>query len=183
MKTYIALLRGINVSGQKIIEMKILRNVLLELDLKNIRTYIQSGNILFESKIDDIQFLENQITDKIQKHFAFEVPLTIVTPNELKMVVSKNPFIDQITEDASQPYVAFLSKSPNPTALETLNSIDFGKDQFINIDKTLYLFYAISAGKTKLTNSLIESKLQLKATTRNWKTIHKLIELTEEYTL
>jgi uncharacterized protein (DUF1697 family) len=177
MRIYIALLRGINVSGHKIIKMEILRKVLEELDFKNISTYIQSGNILFESDVIDVSILEHQIADKIEEHFGFLVPVTIVTLEELKMIVEKNPFSNQKMEDPAQPYVAFLSESPTPAAIKVLGAIDFGNDRFINIDKTLYLFYANSAANTKLNNVVIENKLKLKATSRNWKTVHKLIDL------
>lgn len=182
MPIYIALLRGINVSGHKIIKMEKLRLVLGELEFKSIATYIQSGNIIFETDIKDTTVLEDQISAAIEKHFGFEVPVMVLTPDELKTVVNRNPFKDQVMEDPMQPYVAFLSKKPETEALETLSSIDFGGDRFVNIDKTLYLFYAISAAKTKLSNVIIEKKLKLKATSRNWKTILKLIELAGETT-
>ena len=180
MQTYIALLRGINVSGHKIIKMEILRNVLQELDFKNISTYIQSGNIIFKSDLKDVNLLENQIASKIEEHFGFSVPVIIVLPAELKMIVKNNPFSTQKMEDPTQPYVAFLSEAPAPAALEILGSIDFGNDRFINIDKTLYLFYANSAANTKLSNAMVKNKLKVTETSRNWKTINKLIDLVEE---
>jgi len=180
MPIYIALLRGINVSGHKIIKMEKLRLVLEELGFKNISTYIQSGNIIFASDIKDTTVLEDQISATIEEHFGFQVPVTVLVPDDLRSVVEKNPFKNQVIEDPAQPYVAFLSKKPEAAALETLGSVDFSGDRFINIDKTLYLFYAISAAKTKLNNVIIENKLKLKATSRNWKTIQKLIELVEQ---
>jgi len=179
MKTYIALLRGINVSGHKLIKMELLRNVLHELDFKNISTYIQSGNILFQSDIDDKAKLGHQISGIIVKHFGFDVPVTVVTPDELRKIIKDNPYAGQKIEDPAQPYVAFLSEAPTVHALDLFKVIDFKNDTFITIDKTMYLFYADSAGNTKLSNAIIESKLKLKATTRNWKTINKLIELSE----
>lgn len=177
MPIYIALLRGINVSGHKIIKMEVLRKVLEELGFTSITTYIQSGNIIFKSDNKDVSLLENQMSELIQKHFNFTVPVTVLLPEDLKIVVEKNPFIDQVMVDPAQPYVAFLSKKPETADLEILGVMDFGNDRFINIDKTLYLFYATSAANTKLSNAVIEKKLKLSATSRNWKTIKKLIEL------
>lgn len=177
MKTYIALLRGINVSGHKIVKMELLRKVLSELDFKHIRTYIQSGNIIFESKLSDIPKLEMQIANQIEKHFGFSVPVTVVTPEELDSVISKNPYTKENLSDATQPYVSFLSEIPKNEDLEILKAIDFQGDQFIGIDKTLYLWYANSAGNSKLSNAVIENKLKLRSTARNWKTVLKLYEL------
>lgn len=177
MKTYIALLRGINVSGQKIIKMETLRKVLSEAGFENIRTYIQSGNIIFESKSSDIQKLEKQITDTIETHFGFVVPIIIITPEELKTVIEKNPYAKKNLEDATQPYVSFLSEIPKKEHLDTFKTIDFKGDQFVNIDKTLYLWYDHSAGNSKLSNAIIENKLKLHSTARNWKTVLKLYEL------
>ena len=175
MKTYIALLRGINVSGHKIVKMEILRKVLGELDFENIKTYIQSGNIIFDSDVKDTGVLENRIAQKIEEHFGFLVPVMVVTRDELKTVVRKNPYPG--LEDTTQPYVAFLSEVPVAEGITILQQVDFGGDTFTAIDKTLYLHYSRSAANTKLSNAAIESKLKVWATSRNWKTVLKLIEL------
>ena len=179
MQTYIALLRGINVSGHKIIKMERLRQVLTELNFQNIATYIQSGNIIFESSIADSSDLEVQISQKILEHFGFEVPVRITTLDELQQIVVENPFIKENLEDPTQPYVAFLSAVPSEANFANLKAIDFGNDQFINKRKVIYLWYAESAAHTKLSNVAIEGKLKLKATSRNWKTIQKVIALAE----
>lgn len=180
MKTYIALLRGINVSGQKIIKMELLRKVLAELDFENISTYIQSGNIIFESAIDDLNLLENQIAQKIEQHFGFIVPVRITTLEELKTIVAENPFVTENLADPTQPYVAFLSVVPAAADLAQLEQVDFQKDRFVSKNRVLYLWYARTAADTKLSNAVIEKKLQLKATSRNWKTVLKIIGLAQK---
>ena len=180
MKTYIALLRGINVSGHKILKMELLRKVLGELHFENIKTYIQSGNVIFDSSITDITALEYQIAKKIAEHFGFLVPVRITTLKELKTIVAKNPFVEENLLDSVLPYVAFLSHVPALTDMEQLQAFDFGNDKFVNSNRILYLWYAESAAKTKLSNVIIEKKLQLKATSRNWKTILRLIALAEK---
>jgi len=179
MKTYIALLRGINVSGHKIIKMETLRKVLEELHFTNISTYIQSGNILFQSDIEDTGKLEHQIAGIITKHFGFDVPVTIVTPDDLKKIVKENPYANQKFEDPAQPYVSFLSEIPQPDKLALLKAVDFKGDNFVNIDRALYINYVNFAGNSKLSNAIIESKLKLRSTARNWKTVLKLIELAD----
>ena len=177
MKTYIALLRGINVSGQKIIKMELLRKILAELGFENIRTYIQSGNIIFESKSLPVLKLETKIAAKIEEHFGFTVPVTIVTPEELLEIINKNPYANETLTDATQPYVSFLSEIPKAAHSEIFRTIDFKGDTFICVDKTLYLWYANGAGTSKLSNATIESKLKLRSTVRNWKTVLKLHQL------
>jgi uncharacterized protein (DUF1697 family) len=178
MKTYIALLRGINVSGHHLIKMEKLREVLKELDFEQISTYIQSGNILFQSKISEPRKLEKMISDLIYKHFGFDVSVVVVTPEDLKLTVKNNPFAKENIE-LPQPYVAFLSATPVLSDLEVFKAINFQKDRWIVLDKNMYLHYADGAGSTKLSNAVIEKKLKLISTARNWKTVHKLIELAE----
>ncbi|WP_170826875.1 DUF1697 domain-containing protein [Flavobacterium caeni] len=178
MKTYIALLRGINVSGQKLIKMDALRKALTELDFENVSTYIQSGNILFQSKTDDVKKLEKLIHDLIEKHFGFDVSVIVVTPQDLVDTMKSNPFANDHIE-LPQPYVSFLSDVPTNENTAILKAIDFQKDRFEIVGKNLYIHYADGAGQTKLSNAVIEKKLKLTSTARNWKTVLKLIELAE----
>lgn len=178
MKTYIALLRGINVSGQKIIKMELLRKALAELEFANVSTYIQSGNILFQSPLSDAKKIEKQIHDLIEKHFGFDVPVIVVTPDALRSVIDKNPYAHENIAEP-QPYVAFLSAVPTEENVAVLSAMDFQDDRFQTIGKTMYLHYADGAGTTKLSNAVIEKKLNLVSTARNWKTVKKLIELAE----
>ncbi len=179
MKTYIALLRGINVSGQKLIKMEALRNALGELGFTNVSTYIQSGNILFQSAVSATAKLETQIHDLIRKQFGFDVRVLVVTPDALRQTVALNPFQkDGIA--LPQPYVSFLSERPKPENAKVLESMDFGNDRFEIIGNNIYIHYADGAGKTKLSNAVIEKKLQLDSTARNWKTVRKLLELADQ---
>ena len=182
MNTYIALLRGINVSGHNMVKMELLRNFLKELDFENITTYINSGNILFQTKQTDTLKLEQLIHDKIEEKFGFDIPVVIVTLENLRTVAANNPFSEAEIPDATQPFVAFLSGNPSRENVGVFNAIDFGKDKFHISDKAIYLIYTDGAGsKTKLTNVAIESKLKIRATSRNWKTVHQLILLAETY--
>lgn len=176
MQKYIALLRGINVSGQKLIKMEALRKSLERLRFEKVSTYIQSGNILFESSGSDVAVLQSQIKELIQTDFGFDVPVVIITLKELLDVVSSNPYANSVLSDPAQPYVSFLSAEPSKEALSLLQEIDFGKDEFTSHKRWLYILYA-SAASTKLSNSFIERKLNVTATSRNWKTVTKLIAL------
>ncbi|KQO22543.1 hypothetical protein ASF10_09225 [Flavobacterium sp. Leaf82] len=177
MQIYIAFLRGINISGHKIIKMESLRTILAELPIENISTYIQSGNIIFTSNLTNISDLENQIANCIEKHFGYQVSVLVLTLEELQKCVEKNPDPDHNLSDPTQPYVTFLSKKPTTSDLDNFQKIDFQNDKHITINKVLYIIYANPGGNSKLSNTIIENKLNVKATTRNWKTINKLIDL------
>ncbi len=177
MKTYIALLRGINVSGQKLIKMERLREVMTEEGFANVRTYIQSGNIIFESSESHEFQLETKISELILRHFGFEVPVRITTLDELQWILDNNPFVAEHLQDATQPYIAFLSETPQADRQNDFEQLTFAQDKFIFKNRVMYLWYADSAANTKLNNQVIESKLKLKATSRNFKTLLKLIEL------
>lgn len=179
MITYIALLRGINVSGHKLIKMERLREVLTMEGFAHVRTYIQSGNIIFQSQETNEQKLETQISEAILKHFGFEVPVRITTLEELERIRNANPFIDENAVDPTQPYVAFLSEIPQSEKQNDFEQLTFALDRFVFLERVIYLWYADSAANTKLTNNVIESKLKVKATSRNFKTLLKLIELAQ----
>jgi len=180
MKNYIALLRGINVSGHKIIKMELLREVMVNNGFHHVSTYIQSGNIVFDSDNENPAALEHQISQIIFKHFGFDVPVRITTLPELQQIVEENPFLKESLENPTQPYVAFLSDVPSNNNLQHLQAVHFGNDLFVHKNRVLYLWYADSTANTKLTNAAIEGKLKLKATSRNWKTVLKLITLSTQ---
>ncbi|HEU0136991.1 MAG TPA: DUF1697 domain-containing protein [Flavobacterium sp.] len=177
MNTYIALLRGINVSGHKMISMPALREALAELPVSGISTYIQSGNVIFKSELSEKEQLAKLISAKILEKFAYEVPVIVVTPADLVHVLNNNPFPLETLQDGKQPYVNFASSEPAHHDIEILKTIDFGADRFAIIEKAIYVYYADSAGKTKLTTAVLEKKLEIVATARNWKTVNKLLEL------
>jgi len=110
MKTYIALLRGINVSGQKKIKMADLRAYLEELDFQNIRTYIQSGNIVFDSVSTSTRLLENQIKAKIKQKYGFEVPTMVKVPADFKNAIAYNPYQSDKNKDPKRVYLTFLAE-------------------------------------------------------------------------
>ncbi|RZJ72846.1 DUF1697 domain-containing protein [Flavobacterium sp.] len=176
MNKYIALLRGINVSGQKLIKMEALRESLKNLGLKDVSTYIQSGNVLFVSD-DSASDLQQNISRMIKADFGFDVSVIVVTPDDLAVAVAENPFAGKTPEGSTQPYIGFLSEIPTSENLKNLSDSDFGSDEWIVIGKRIYLWYADSAANTKLSNAVIERKLKLISTARNWKTTNKLILL------
>jgi uncharacterized protein (DUF1697 family) len=177
MKTYIALLRGINVSGQKKIKMADLKEALEKGNLKNVKTYIQSGNIVFDSEELDNTVLEDKIQDVILTHFGFEVPTMVITGSEIEAVLQANPFVGQ-TEERNL-YFVLLKQPPEKELEEHFNQLNFVNEDFHITDACVYLCCKKGYGKAKLDNNFVERKLKVQATTRNLKTMNKLVEMTK----
>ena len=176
-KTYVSFLRGINVSGQKKILMADLKLLFESLGFSNVETYIQSGNVIFntDKKLTDVK-LAKLIEEKIIEQYSFDVPVIIRTVQELQNIISSNPYQNDKNMDMENLYVTFLAKHPNATNLEKLDNINYLPDTFEILDKEIYIDCS-SYGTTKLSNSFFENKLKVSATTRNWKTINNIIQL------
>ena|ERR1700749_2138671 len=180
MQTYIAILRGINVSGHKLIKMEALRKLFDDMGFKNTKTYIQSGNVVFKSKQTKVPDLEKKIASGILKEFGFEVPVLVKEANELETVLKNNPFITKRKEDVTKLHVTFLSSGAEKVLIEKIKEGNYAADEFITAGKTVYLFCPNGYGNTKLSNTFFENKLKVNATTRNWKTINELVTMAKE---
>lgn len=176
MTILITMLRGINVSGQKKIKMNELKNLYESLGFKQVQTYIQSGNVIFTTSLTDTSEIVNKIEEKIQQVFGYCVTIIPRTRDELESIVKKNPFKDK---DLSKVHVSFLSSDQFDYSEEELLKTKTGDEEFQILDKEIYLFLPHGSGRTKLTNNFFERKLGSKATTRNWKTINKIIDISK----
>lgn len=179
MNKYISILRGINVSGKRKIKMKELKDLYEKLKFENVITYIQSGNVIFDSNIKDSLKLEISIEKEILKYYGFEVPTLVRTVKYLEKVFLNNPFRDKGIEDIAKLHVTFLSVNPSSEKINKIADVKRGNDEFVIKEDVIYLYCPDGYGKTKLTNTFFEGKLKISATTRNWKTVTKLLELTK----
>lgn len=177
MEKYIAILRGINVSGSKMIKMEKLKLSMIELKFRNIETYIQSGNILFEYTKTNQQELADLITHKIEEAFGFHVPVIVKNAKELNTVIANNPFISNRNEAIDKLHVTFFSGEPDKALQDKLAKNVTDSDEFIIAGNMVYLFCPNGYGRTKFNNNYFEGKLKISATTRNWKTVIKLAEM------
>lgn len=181
MKTYIAWLRGINVSGQKKIKMADLRKYLGELAYENLQTYIQSGNIIFQVPENPANAtLEAAISGKIKEKYGWDVPTAVISLEELETVIREVPYGPEFLTEGNKFYVTFLEAVPteeNVEALEVYSDVD---ESFKWIEKRIYIHLPHGAARTKLNNNTIERKLKMNGTTRNWKTVNKMVELGRE---
>ena len=175
MKKYISMLRGINVSGRKKIKMDDLRALYESLNFTNVKTYIQSGNVIFSCSFSNVIELKNIIEKGIMEIFGFPVTVIIRSDDEMKSVLGNNPFSRE--KDITKLYVSFLSETPCKKAVNSIDQLVSGSEEAFVQGKEVYLFCPNGYGKSKLSNSYLEKKLLVKATTRNWKTVNKLYEL------
>lgn len=178
MEKYICLLRGINVGGNRKIKMADLRTALSTIKLENVKTYIQSGNIYFESKENNYRKLESQITDLILTKFGYKVPVMVRQSKELKAIFENNPYLSE-EEDLKMIHVAFLSERPTVESFEELNIEKFAPDKAQLLERAVYIHYPKGSYKSKLSGNFLEKKLNVKVTARNWKTVLKLVEMIE----
>jgi uncharacterized protein (DUF1697 family) len=177
MQTYISLLRGINVSGQKKIRMADLRSLYESLGLKNVQSYLQSGNVVFDSEEQDAVKLKDSIEVQIESMFGFSVPVLIRTGDDFKRVIESHPFAE---EEAIRVLVTFLYECPKKSKWEELGLHKDKVDQFALGEQEIFLFCPGGYGRTKLSNTFFEKKLNVIATTRNWKSVNSLYEMASE---
>ncbi len=175
MNTYIALLRGVNVGGRNRVKMADLKICLEALGLSDITTYIQSGNIVFQSSALDCGMLQRQIQKGIQDRYGFEVLVLVLTISELQSIDQQNPFIVQEDTDTKALHYTIVSEAPDASVLETLHAYEKNSESFIAIRNVLYLRLPDGYGRTKLNTTFFERHLGCSATTRNHNTIRKLI--------
>jgi len=179
MKTYISILRGINVSGKNIIKMTALKELYEALGNQNVTTYIQSGNVVFQSAQADADAVAKLIADGILTRFELLVPVLIREFTELKTILSANPFSNGRGEDISKLHITFLAELPEEIRIQSIANGNYRPDEFSVFGQTIYLSCPNGYGNTKLSNSFFENKLKVKATTRNLKTCSELFRIGE----
>ncbi|MFY0713792.1 DUF1697 domain-containing protein [Seonamhaeicola sp. NFXS20] len=177
MNTFIALLRGINVSGQKKIPMAELRELLEKKGFKDVKTYIQSGNVIFNFSETNKDSLALKIHEAIKAHFRFEVPVLVLFPTELKQIFNDCPFPKEKKEHS---YFTFLFTGPDKKLVDKLTAISYPNEEFIITNNCIYFYCAVGYGKAKCSNNFFENKLKTTSTARNYKTVVKLLSLTSQ---
>jgi uncharacterized protein (DUF1697 family) len=169
LPTYIALLRGINVGGRGKVPMRDLVVLFDGLGHTNIRTYIQSGNVVFTAKAAPLGRVRSAIEKGIEADFGFAASVILRTPAELARVLRQNPFGDEA-------YVTFLDGVPDRKRIKAIDSARYAPDEFVVRGREVFVRCPNGYGRTKINNTFFERKLATKATTRNWKTVTTLHE-------
>lgn len=176
--SYIALLRGINLGGHKMLKMDQLRKAFEELGFSDVKTYIQSGNVVFKGPVEPPEILAKRIETRIDRQFGFPVPVVVKTAEEIGEIIRNNRLLQEEGIDPSHLHVTFLGVAPEKSALKMLDAIDAAPDQFRCAGKVVYLHCPDGYGHSKLTNNVLERVLKAGATTRNWKTVNQLYQMT-----
>jgi uncharacterized protein (DUF1697 family) len=174
MKTDIRVcfLRGINVSGRNLIKMADLTKLFRELGFTDVKTYLQSGNVIFSFN-EDLKEAEMKslIITGIKKKFCLDISVIFRTREEINNILKGNSFLNNENADTGKLYVTFLETYPDTDRAENLKKSDFSFERFCLSGREVFLFMPEGYGRAKLNNNSLEKKLGCTATTRNWKTI------------
>ncbi len=175
MTTYIALLRGINIGGNNPLPMKELVALLTELGLREVRTYIQSGNVVFGSAAKDRTALAAKIGTAIAAQHGFAPQVLLLDAAELHAAMANNPYPEAETVPASLSLL-FLAETPPHPDLKGMETLRAGSERFKLVGKVCYLHAPEGFGRSKLA-AKAEKLLGVAATGRNWNTVCKLAEM------
>ncbi len=174
---FIVLLRGINVGGNNKIKMAELRNLLTAAGFQSVKTYIQSGNIVLNADETDENTISSTIKTLIAAHYGYQIEVLTISVSDYKTVMENNPFPDVPVESYKFLAVTLLSDVPVLDNLQAIEAKQQPSEQLKIVGKAFYMFCPNGYGKTKLDNKTIEKTLQVKATTRNWRSMLKILEM------
>jgi uncharacterized protein (DUF1697 family) len=176
MSIYIALLRAVNVGGRSV-AMAALRTLLEEAGGENPRTLLQSGNAVFACNAKAAATLEAQLEHAAQREFGMPVAFMLRTAKEWRAIISANPFAQSAQDDPAHLLLMALKKAPTAAAVRDLKDSYRGPETIHVTGRNAYLIYPDGIGRSKLTNALLERKLGVAGTARNWNTVLKLAAL------
>lgn len=179
MKTYVALLRGINVGGKNLLPMKELAAILGDLGAQKVKTYIQSGNAVFACKDKDTSKVANQITAEIKKRRGFDPHVLLLELKDFERVIQQNPFTAEAKANPRALHAGFLAAAPKSPDLKTLESLKSNSERFHLIGKVFYLHAPEGVGRSKLA-AKSERLLGVPMTDRNWRTVLTLWNMAQE---
>ncbi|GAA0611503.1 DUF1697 domain-containing protein [Virgibacillus siamensis] len=177
MTTYVALLRAINLGRKNKVKMAELRSFLESLGLQQVRTYIQSGNIIFDSEMKAFA-LKNKLEWELEEKFGFAIPVMLRTRSEWSKIVEQCPYADKKLTNEQSIHISFLAATPSQHAIDRLGDYENNIDTYELIGKEVYMLFGRNLHKSNLQRHL--QKLEIPATMRNWKTVMKLETLLTE---
>ena len=176
MPAYVALLRGVNVGGKNMLPMKDLTCLFEDAGCAGVRTYIQSGNVIFSGSQAKAEKLPGRIAKAIEDRFGYRTPVVLRRAEELGETIRNNPFLHAGAAE-NFLHVMFLASEPDPGAIAALDPDRSPPDAFVVREREIYLLCPNRTGSTKLTNAWFDSRLSTISTGRNWRTVLKLYEL------
>ena len=181
MQIVISLLRGVNIAGHNKIRMTDLSALYKKIGFKDAETYIQSGNVVFSNSGN---LPETELTAKIEeailKEFKYNIPVINRTPEELRAIISLNPFGKEENFNIEKLAVIFLYEKPSEEQVEKVKYINYPPDKFMIAGKEIYIYCPNGFGKSKIYTGFFENKMKATGTGRNWNTISALIKIAEK---
>jgi len=172
----VALLRGINVGGKNKLPMKELAEIFAKTDCVKVRTYIQSGNVIFSAPAPLLKEVPERVKEQIRKRFGYTIPVIVRTSRQMAEAIRDNPFL-QADPSGRSLYVYFLADLPSELAIKKLDPHRSTPDRFQVLNRHIYLHLPNGMGRTKLTNAYFDSTLSTVCTARNWATVLALFEM------
>ena len=176
MTKYVALLRGINVLGKNMIKMETLRETFAALGFENVRTYINSGNVIFETASSDEARLAKKIHDAILRDFGFDISVMIRSVAEIKRMIENNPFVGQF-DNHKDLHLFFLNDELTAEQHAMLFAHANENEMFAVIDRHIFSLLRIPFPDSAVCKGLIDKKMKVPSTARNWRTVNKIVEL------
>lgn len=177
MTTWVALLRGINLGSHNKVAMAELRQLADELGLANPETYLRSGNLVIDSDLSE-SVLARRLSDGIGEQFGLQVPVICRSSGQLGQIASSHPFATLGLDDKFL-HVAFLDREPKDGVHEVIDAADYHPDRLEADGREIYLAYPNGSGRSRLNQGLLESRLGVSVTARNWRTVTKLAEMVD----
>lgn len=177
MPTFVSMLRGINIGGHHRIKMDELRTSLQALGLQQVKTYIQSGNVVFKTAKISHTALSRKIENKILTDFGFSISVISRTAEEMAAAIRNNPFLKQPGIDPEKLHIAFLSEAPASAALQNLTALTLAPDQSRGLGKEIYLYFPNGVSQSSLWKHPLDRVLSVVTTTRNWRTVNTLHQM------
>ena len=174
MLVHISLLRAINVGGRKPAIMAELRNLLTELGFQDPQSLLQTGNLVFRNNAPTGAELEAHLEKEVEKRLHLRTEILVRTKQEWKRIIADNPFRDEAKRDPAHLVVMFLKRSPSAKEVRALQEAIIGPEIVRVHGKQAYIVYPTGIGRSRLTNALLEKKLESRGTGRNWNTVLKL---------
>jgi uncharacterized protein (DUF1697 family) len=173
---FVALLRGINVGKHRRVAMADVRAALAEAGYSDVKTHLQSGNVVLETRERRSEIVEQSIEKTLRTELNLAIDVIVRTARELAKITKSNPFLGRDTDPATL-HVGFLKSRPTAAAARALAGADFGRDEFVLRAAELYLRYPDGYGRSKMTAAFFERTLRTPITVRNWRVVTKLAEL------
>jgi len=177
MNSYVALLRGINVSGKNVIPMEDLKKLFQSFKFTGVKTYIQTGNVVFKTPKKDRQEIIDLIRAGIKKKFGHDIVVILRSVMEFAKIIESNPFARRKLFDGQRVYITFLSATPTTEAVKALAEKVSGEDECYPLNDEVYLLSKGGYADTLFSNAYMEKELGVEATTRNVETTKKLYEM------